>query len=88
MKKLPARSQKSRVRMAVASGVPRASSARSAAERVAPSPYGRAPTSCGRSRMNRSTGTATATHATIIRVRPARQPSLTVSAIIEGTKMS
>ena len=38
--------------------------------------------------MKRTTGTATAAQANNMRVRPARQPSLTVRAIIEGTKMS
>ena len=88
MKKLPARSQKSRFRMATLSGVRRASAARSSAETVAPSPNGRAPTSAGLSRMKRSTGTLIATAANISKAMPERQPSLVVSCIIVGTKIS
>src|SRR2546423_357449 len=63
-KKLPARSQKSRVRVASRSDVVRRSSVRSAAVTIVASPNGTARTCSGRSRMKMATGASMTAHPT------------------------
>ena len=84
MKKLPASSQKSPVRIARRSGVDRVSDAFSSSLSTSCSPNARSPTSSGLSRMKTATGINTRTEIAMSSSIAARQPMFTVSDAIAG----